>query len=89
MFVTLIREDKQVAAFVRLRDDNTVEINAAPSKLMGQLQQIYRPMMTPIEFAQANFNLTRLRRHGFTWELMLIKDYLELSAIDHPRATDL
>ncbi|MBT9152730.1 MAG: hypothetical protein DDT35_00952 [Firmicutes bacterium] len=89
MFVTLIREDKQVAAFVRLRDDNTVEINAAPSKLRGQLQQIYCPTMTPVEFARANFKLNHLRQHGLTWELMLRKDYLEFSAIDYPRATEL
>lgn len=74
MFVTLVSTERQVAAVVRLRDDSQVEIATEQKSLSGLLNQIYRPMMTPMEFALANYQLNGYRALGITWEVMLAEE---------------
>jgi len=71
VFVTLVSTEKQVAAIVRLRDDSQVEIATEQKSLSELLSQIYRPMMTPMEFALANHLLNGFRELGITWEVRL------------------
>ena len=74
MFVTLVSAEKQVAAVVRLRDDSQVEIVTDQVSLSKLLSQIYRPMMTPMEFALANHLLNGFRELGISWEVRLKED---------------
>ena len=74
MFVTLVSTERQLAAVVRLRDDNLVEIATEQEALSGLLSQIYRPMMTPMEFTLANHQLNGYRALGITWEVLLAEE---------------
>jgi len=74
VFVTLVSTEKQLAAVVRLRYDSQVEIATEQQTLSGLLSQIYRPVMTPMEFTLANHQLNGYRAFGITWELMLTEE---------------
>lgn len=74
MFVTLVRENNRLAALVHF-DECQVDISAVKDSVETMLKEVYRPHMTPTEFAKANYQLNRYRAFGITWELMLSSEY--------------
>ena len=74
MFVTVVRESNQLAALVHY-DESRVDISVAQENVCTMLKQVYRPTMTPMEFAKANYQLNRFRPFGITWELMLSSEF--------------
>lgn len=74
MFVTLVLENSRLAAQVHF-EDSRVHISASQDSLRAILREVYRPNMTPLEFARANYQLNRYRPQGITWELVLSEEY--------------
>ena len=77
MFVTLIRENDHLTALVRF-EFNKVQIETAEQNMREQLWDIYRPEMSALEFAKANYRLNRLRTQGITWEVSLVDQQEEI-----------
>lgn len=74
MFVTIVRDNNQLAAVVHC-DEHRLDISNGPEKVCSMLRQVYHPKMTPLEYAKANYQLNRFRPYGITWELMLASEF--------------